>query len=161
VDEKHLVPFTAHPHSLYFNDQGPFHNMKNQEGSVSMSPQPQVHPTLGGIGPPGGGGLPGPGYMAPVTHTPPSGAPIMGTKRKIEVTKHCMWAMAGILGMSTLSGKQYGCSLGATCPSVHEAVDAADVSRLLTKEDFQSWNTAQRVKIDMAAAIPNFDQNWL
>jgi hypothetical protein len=158
--EKHLIPFTAHPHSLFFNDQGPYRNMKNQEGVVSLSPQPQAHLTLGGIGPPGGGGVPGTGYMAPGAHTLPSGTPT-GTKRKIEVTKHCMWAMAGILGMGTLSGKQYGCSLGANCPSVHEAVDAADVSRLLTKEDFQSWNTAQRVKVDMAAALPNFDHDWL
>jgi hypothetical protein len=40
-------------------------------------------------------------------------------------------------------------------------VDAADVARLLTKEDFQTWTTAHRVKIDMAAAIPSFDQSWL
>jgi hypothetical protein len=169
-NERHLAPFTAHPHSLFFNNQGPFYNMKNQEGQVWESPEPQVHnkEALSGIGPPGGGGPSRPGAHQPFQAqpprpavAPPAGAPAVGVKRHVERTHHCMWAMAGIMGICTRDGIRYGCNVGTRCPSVHEATDAADVARLLTKDDFQSWKTSTRVKSDMAASIPNFDASWL
>ena len=165
--ERHLAPFTAHPHSLFFNNQGPFYNMKNQEGQVWVSPEPQVH-MMGGCGPLGGGGPSGPAALRPFQAQPPqpAGAPLAGAtgggvKRGADNTHHCMWAMAGIMGICARDGEVYACDRGTKCPSVHEAKDAADVARLLTKEDFQSWKTAPRVRSDLAATIPNFDMSWL
>jgi hypothetical protein len=65
------------------------------------------------------------------------------------------------MGVCTKDGVRYDCSVGTKCPSVHEAKDAADVVRLLTKDDFQSWKTSTRVRRDLAAALPNFDASWL
>jgi hypothetical protein len=73
--ERHLAPFTAHPHSLFFNSQGPFYNMKNQEGPVWVSPEPQVHMTGGSGSLCGGGAFGTSSTTVPGTATTTGGSP--------------------------------------------------------------------------------------
>jgi len=152
--ETHLSPFTQHPHSLFFSEQGPYHNVLHQDSCTSVTPVSSSR-TTGAV-------------MSPLTPTtvrvvtPPSTVPL---KRKIGETEetpvHCMWAMAGVVGVRSLSTQEvYHCRVN-NCPSRHEAKDIGDVARLLTEADFRVWKTSPKVKLAMADAIPNFDKTWM